>query len=76
MSAKLPTPATSTEMYLAALLEQMAAIGESLAAIADALGHPDEAAPVDTVQLRESLLAIKGVGPSTADEILRKLTDR
>jgi endonuclease III-like uncharacterized protein len=74
--SNLPTPATSTEMYLAALLEQMAAIGESLAAIADALAQPDDTAPVDTVQLRESLLAIKGIGPSTADEILRKLLDR
>ena len=76
MSAKLPTPATSTEMYLAALVEQMAAIGVSLAAIADALAKPEDAAPVDTVQLRESLLAIKGIGPATADEILRKLLDR
>lgn len=72
----LPTPATSTEMYLAALLEQMAAIGASLAAIADALAQPGGAASVDTVQLRESLLAIKGIGPATADEILRKLLDR
>lgn len=74
--SSLPTPATSTEMYLAALLEQMAAIGVSLAAIADALAKPEDAAPVDTVQLRESLLTIKGIGPSTADEILRKLLDR
>lgn len=74
--SSLPTPATSTEMYLAALLEQMAAIGVSLAAIADALVQPEDAAPVDTVQLRESLLTIKGIGPSTADEILRKLLDR
>lgn len=75
MDNKLPVPVTAIEMYLAALLVVMESQAVSLAAIAATLSRPGGAVSVDTVALRESLLAVKGIGPATADEILKKLLD-
>lgn len=73
---RLPNPVTTDEEYLAAILEQVAVMAEAITAIAGAMTVPTGAEPVDQDQLKSSLMEIKGIGPATADEILRRLLNK
>jgi hypothetical protein len=63
----LPTPVTTQDEYLAALLEEIKGLRSDLVA---AQRTPAEDGLVD---LREALVSVKGIGETRADEVIQKL---
>lgn len=50
--AKLPTPATSGEMFLAAAVEELRRLNDNIEGLLDAISEPVDA-PTEEVQLKE-----------------------
>ena len=61
----VPSPVSITDMYLAALLDEIKTMNAHLAALGQAQSQPSPALPS-----KAELVAIKGVGPALADQIL------